>query len=287
MGLAQFSNIFCNECDWNQKSCSSKECSRDSNSSERNHFDLNKRSLIAFREKGQSYAAMTTFCWFINMPSPMAQTTFDDLNSDLHNAYVQTAQESMAEAAKTGYKNLANINTNTNSNCLQNAKFSGDGAWQKRGYSSLNGVVTLISDGKCIGTEVLSKRYKQCEQWKHWKDRVEYHNWKEDHIYAINHTGSAGAMEVVGLKKIFQRSECLHNLWDTFYFMLMEILNLLKRFKNLILIQATQLLKENALDRSRNVSVHVFDLSRLIMWEKTFLKVKKLDVGKEGWPTKW
>ena len=152
MGLAQFSNIFCNECDWNQKSCSSKECSRDSNSSERNHFDLNKRSLIAFREKGQSYAAMTTFCWFINMPSPMAQTTFDDLNSDLHNAYVQTTQESMTEAAKTVYNNLANINTNTNSNCSQNAKVIGDGAWQKRGYSSLNGVVTLISDGKCIYT---------------------------------------------------------------------------------------------------------------------------------------
>ena len=80
----------------------------------------------------------------------MAQTTFDDLNSDLYNAYVQTAQESMTEAAKTVYNNLANINTN--SNCSQNAKVSGDGAWQKRGYSSLNGVVTLISDGKCIDT---------------------------------------------------------------------------------------------------------------------------------------
>ena len=56
-----------------------------------------------------------------NMPPPMAQTTFDDLNSDLHNAYVQTGQESMwmAEAAKTVYNNLANINAN--SNCSQNA----------------------------------------------------------------------------------------------------------------------------------------------------------------------
>ena len=95
------------------------------------------------------------------MPPPLAQTTFDDLNSDLHNAYVQTAQESMAEAAKTVYNNLANINAN--SNCSQNAKVSCDGAWQNRGYSSLNGVVTLISDGKCINMEVLSKKCKQCE----------------------------------------------------------------------------------------------------------------------------
>ena len=55
----------------------------------------------------------------------MAQTTFDDLNSDLHNAYVQAAQESMAEASKKVYNNLANINANCN--CLQNAKVCGDG----------------------------------------------------------------------------------------------------------------------------------------------------------------
>ena len=40
---------------------------------------------MAFRENGQGYAAMTTFCRCMNMPPPMAQTTFDDLNSDLHN----------------------------------------------------------------------------------------------------------------------------------------------------------------------------------------------------------
>ena len=37
-------------------------------------------------------------------------------------------------------------------NCPQNVKVSGDGAWQKRGHSSLNGVVALISDGKCNDT---------------------------------------------------------------------------------------------------------------------------------------
>ena len=76
-------------------------------------------------------------------------------------------------------------------------KLSGDGAWQKRVYSSLNGVATLISDGKCIDTEVLSKKQcEQCEQWNHRKDTVEYSSLKEKHICAINHTGSgAVAME--------------------------------------------------------------------------------------------
>ena len=35
----------------------------------------------------------------MKMPSPMAQTTYDEINSELHNAYVGTAQESMEKAA--------------------------------------------------------------------------------------------------------------------------------------------------------------------------------------------
>ena len=69
---------------------------------------------------------------------------------------------------------------------------------------------------------------------------------------------------------------------DTLFILVMEILNLMSRLQNLILIQATQLLKENALGMSKSVSDYVFPLSRVIMWGKNFLMVKELDVGKEG-----
>ena len=46
MELAQFFSIYCNDCGWNQKYFSSKECSRDSNSLGRNSFDLNKRGHL-------------------------------------------------------------------------------------------------------------------------------------------------------------------------------------------------------------------------------------------------
>ena len=47
---------------------------------------------------------------------------------------------------------------------------------------------------------------------------VEYSNWKEKHICIINHTGSGVALEVVGLERIFHRSERLHNFIQyTFY----------------------------------------------------------------------
>ena len=35
----------------------------------------------------------------MNIPEPMAQTAYDEINSDLHNAYVTTAQESVEKAA--------------------------------------------------------------------------------------------------------------------------------------------------------------------------------------------
>ena len=46
---------------------------------------------------------------------------------------------------------------------------SGDGAWQKRGHSSLNGEVTLIGNGKSIDYEVQSKNCKSCEAWQYKK----------------------------------------------------------------------------------------------------------------------
>ena len=35
----------------------------------------------------------------MDMPEPMTQTTYDEINCELHNAYFRTAQESMEKAA--------------------------------------------------------------------------------------------------------------------------------------------------------------------------------------------
>ena len=94
----------------------------------------------------------------MNMPEPMAHT-YDEINSELHNAYVGTAQESMEKAAHE-ICDLESQNTasTTDIDSILDTKVSGDGAWQKIGHSSLNGVVTLIGNGKCIDYEVLSKK---------------------------------------------------------------------------------------------------------------------------------
>ena len=144
MGLAHFFELTCTDpnCEWKLKFCSSKECKKISESSGRNCFEVNKRAMIAFRENGLGHTGMSTFCRCMNIPPPMNIRTFEDLNSDIHNAYVKTAQESMSNAGKAVHESAKDREQE-----FANITVSGDGAWQKRGYSSLNGVMTLISKG--------------------------------------------------------------------------------------------------------------------------------------------
>ncbi|KAF8773537.1 hypothetical protein HNY73_016192 [Argiope bruennichi] len=72
-----------------------------------------------------------------------------------------------------------------------------DGTWQKRGHSSMNGVITATSldTGKVIDFECLSK---YCFTCKNISSNCE--NCQK------NYEGSSGGMEEKGAMKIFQRS---------------------------------------------------------------------------------
>ena len=85
---------------------------------------------------------------------------------------------------------------------------SGDGAWQKRGYSSLNGFVTIISktNGNCIDYRILSKKSKSCEYWNPHKGFSKYMMFKDNHVCSINHKGSSGSMEAKSIVECFQFS---------------------------------------------------------------------------------
>lgn len=74
-----------------------------------------------------------------------------------------------------------------------------DGTWQKRGHSSLNGVITAssIDTGKILDVECLSKYCFKCKG----KDLK-----SDTHDCQANFEGSSGAMEVAGAKAIFDRS---------------------------------------------------------------------------------
>ncbi|GFS86834.1 uncharacterized protein NPIL_140901 [Nephila pilipes] len=90
---------------------------------------------------------------------------------------------------------------NNNSNRDITAAF--DGSWQKRGHTSLNGVVsvTCLETGKVLDFECLSKYCFKC------KNRS-----NKDHTFEKNFEGFCGRMESDDILKIFQRSERLSNV---------------------------------------------------------------------------
>lgn len=91
---------------------------------------------------------------------------------------------------------------------------SGDGTWRKRGYTSFNGVTSLISviSGKIWDVEVKSSHCKSCNIWALNKGTPEFEAWLPDHIPVCdkNYSGSSGSMECESVVSMFSRSEDLH-----------------------------------------------------------------------------
>ncbi|GFX59390.1 uncharacterized protein TNCV_2880591 [Trichonephila clavipes] len=79
-----------------------------------------------------------------------------------------------------------------------------DGTWQRRGHSSLNGCVAVLSidTGKVVDLEVMSKWCRNCNTSK----SSEKSKHVKKHQCSCNHQGSAGSMEPVGAYRLFERS---------------------------------------------------------------------------------
>ena len=68
--------------------CTSKECCRTEPTFGRKGYEMNRRTIVAFRENGHGYSGMNTFCCWMNMLPLMAETTFHDINSCIHSAFM-------------------------------------------------------------------------------------------------------------------------------------------------------------------------------------------------------
>ena len=187
------------ECDWKYSFNSSKKQGRS--------FEVNVRSVLAFREIGRGHSAMATFNKVMNMPSPPTRRVFTKIqNKKILPVVKQVAADSMVDNAMKVRDEISNDDGACG--------VSIDGTWQKRGYSSHNGVVTIISldTKKCLDVEVLSDKCQQCQKWENRIDDPRYNAWKASHNCKINHKGSSGSMETVGAVRIFERSVATRGL---------------------------------------------------------------------------
>ena len=105
-------------------------------------FDINMRSVIAFREIGKGHTAMQKFGGFMNMPSVLTQNSYAGLVTNIQKTYTKVAKASMLKAADE--IRMEKLEDTYDTDNLVDIDISADGAWQRRGFASLNGVVTII-----------------------------------------------------------------------------------------------------------------------------------------------
>ena len=213
MGFCYKIKIFCKLCHWSEDLLTSKVIEQGTPGQK--PYEVNLRMLIAFREIGQGLGSMQTFCRCLNMPPPMSKSAYNKTVANLWDRFTDAAIDSLKTAANETKALLGNGSEENPLHC----QVSIDGTWQKRGYSSLNGIVTTISRdcGKCIDYQVVTKSCKACERWSTMEGTDQYDIWKASHKCPINHFGSSGTMESYGAIEIYNRSVDFHNLRYTGY----------------------------------------------------------------------
>ena len=211
-GCASSLRLLCENCGWKHSFYTSKQQGKS--------FEINRRIVYGIRTLGKGHTGAKKFCTLMNMPPPPAAKNYSKISSVITSSLRSIAKESMSKAAEE-VRNLKEQNDSAGTEPI-NCGVSCDGTWQKRGFSSRNGCVTVISidTGKVLDVEALSQACKQCELHEHLdKNSEEYQRWRADHIACkANFKGSAPAMEPEGVDRIFKRSVELHNLRYTEYY---------------------------------------------------------------------
>ena len=97
-------------------------------------YDVNQRFVYTVTSFGGHDVTARAICGNMNLPPPVH--TYDDHISSITIAATETAAESMNTAVSEAKVKLDN----------NDISVSVDGTWQKRGYSSRNGVVICLSN---------------------------------------------------------------------------------------------------------------------------------------------
>ena len=95
---------------------------------------VNTRSVFAMRCCGLGYNALDKFCGLMNLPPPVSKKNYQKLSHKIRDTAETVAEASMPAAIEEVKKEGAT-----------DIGVSVDGAWQRRGFSSLNGVVVAVS----------------------------------------------------------------------------------------------------------------------------------------------
>jgi hypothetical protein len=211
VGLASKLRIVCEQCDFKKDFSTSKAIAGGK------VFAVNRQFTVAMCAIGKHHQQASRFATNMDLPPPVSEVSWRKHVNEIHRVTRTVSECSMRRAANQIRDSLP----------TSNATVSCDGTWQRRGFSSLNGVSTVCSIGKdvsglaakVIDVEVLSNFCSKCVNMKKKLSEIEFTEWYKSHKSSCskNHTGSAGAMEQAGMLSIFQRSVKTRKLQYTGY----------------------------------------------------------------------
>ncbi|CAF3515214.1 unnamed protein product [Rotaria socialis] len=201
MSVAKREGLYCSLvftccCSHEIKINTSKQCL---NTSKR---DINVRSSIGANFAGIGHQGLIKLCAISNVPIPTDEDHFSDTIDYLLPTFESYKLRSMSNAVEDACKKSNE----------RKITVGGDGTWQKRGFSSLHGVVEVLSNGptaKVLDLEQLSKKCSISTGLLSIKysDPKQYSEIKNKHQCEINHVGSSASMEVAGIHRLFARSK--------------------------------------------------------------------------------
>lgn len=187
-GLAKNILIMCHNCNKSVEFMTSSKCSVELSSKiEIQKYDINLRYVYAMRTIGKGVLASKVFCSVMDLPAP--PTKIKCYTNIIESAVKVCAEDSMIRATEEAVVD--------NDGCRE-LSVALDGSWQKRGYSSQNGFVsvTSIDTGKVLDVSVLSKYCYVCTSEK----------FSGEHECSKNYEGYSGGMELTGAVEVFRRS---------------------------------------------------------------------------------
>lgn len=174
-------------------------------------YEVNYTFTFVMRLLGVGLAGCEKFCGLMDLSSCF-------VSKATYNSYIKHMCEKVQSVAKRLYSMA--VAQEKNETCIENElqdtenlTVSGDGTWQKRGFSSLYGVSSLIGyyTGKVLDICVKSGVCQKCKIWELKLNSVEFEEWHNNHVELgeceANHVGPAGNMEVSAMTEMFRRSE--------------------------------------------------------------------------------
>ena len=149
------------------------------------------------RSIGQGASSAKRFCGVMNMPPTPKPNAYQRHNKVLTTAAKKVAEETVYSPAREIHELSHDVNE------ITKCGVSCDGTWQRRGHSSMNGCVTVLSmeTSKCLDVEVLSKVCQGCRRHENEEESEEKRLWPAYHHgkWRANYKGSAPAILFGGI----------------------------------------------------------------------------------------